>query len=304
MICGGRWPASKPPCAPSLVPEPGLSIAVVAAVLGAALLHAGWNALIRGAGDKGLYTLLLHACSAALAVPGVLFVGLPALASWPYVIASALVHTIYIHWLMRAYDGGQLALSYTLMRGLPPLIVALVSAPLLGEVLAWSAWSGLALICGGVLAIGAAAGQRWQHLWSHPASRSAVLNALAIAAYTVIDGRGARLSGNPLQYALALFLLEPLIILVVNYWRRGPAMQAYFVRHWRLGLFAALCSTTAYSIILWAMTQAPIALVAALRESSVVFAVLIGSLWFREGRLRLGLLAGAAVVTGIFFLRV
>lgn len=290
-------------CWPKLLPESGLTVQVTLAVLAAALLHAGWNALIRGAGDKGLYTLLLHACSGFLAIFALLFLGLPAAASWPYVIASALLHTLYIAWLMRAYDGGQLAVSYTLMRGVPPLLVALVSAPVLGESLGMGGWLGIAAICGGVLGIGFAGGLTPGRALAHPASRAALLNALVIAAYTVVDGVGARLSGNPLGYACSLFVCEPLLILAWQYRQRGPVMRAYFRSHWRLGVAGALCSTSAYATILWAMTLAPVAMVAALRESSVVFAVLIGSLWFKEGRLRPGLLAGAGVVLGIFLLR-
>lgn len=272
-------------------------------VLAAALLHAGWNALIRGATDKGLYTLLLHACSGLLALLAIGFVGLPAAASWPFIIASALIHTVYIAWLMRAYEGGQLALSYTLMRGLPPLMVAMVSGPLLNEFLGLNGWLGIASICGGVLMIGLAAGKTIGQVIAHPSSRAALLNASAIASYTVIDGQGARLSDNPVSYAICLFVLEPVIILSLNYRWRGRQMRKYFARHWPVGLFGALCSTGAYTAILWAMTQAPIAIVAALRESSVIFAVLIGSLWFNEGRLRLGLIAACLVVAGILLLR-
>lgn len=285
------------------MPEAGLPVNVILVVLAAALLHAGWNALIRGAGDKGLYTLLLHACSGTLGGIGLIFLGLPDAASWPYILASALLHTVYIAWLMRAYDGGQLAVSYTLMRGLPPLLVALLSAPLLGESLGLGDWLGIAAICAGVLGIGLAGGLTPGRIIAHPASRAAMLNALIIAAYTLVDGMGARAAGNALAYACCLYLCEPLLILAWQYRRRGRPMLEHFRTHWRLGLAGALCSTTAYAAVLWAMTQAPVAMIAAMRESSVVFAVLIGSLWFKEGRLRQGLLAGSAVVFGIILLR-
>lgn len=283
--------------------EAGMSSGVIAAVLAAALLHAGWNALIRGAGDKGLYTLLLHACSGTLGGIGLIFLGLPDAASWPYVIASALLHTVYIAWLMRAYDGGQLAVSYTLMRGLPPLLVAMFSVPLIGEALGWGDWLGIIAICAGVLGIGFAGGMTPGKAIAHPASRAAMLNAVVIAAYTLVDGIGARAAGNALAYACCLYLCEPLIILAWQYRRRGRPMLVYFCSHWRLGVAGAMCSTTAYATVLWAMTQAPVAMIAALRESSVIFAVLIGSLWFKEGRLRQGLLAASAVVLGILLLR-
>lgn len=299
----GPWTCCWTHCAGKAVAEGTLPPGVAIAVLAAALLHASWNALIRSAGDKGLYTLLLHACSGLLAVPGVILLGLPESASLPYVLASALIHTVYIVWLMRAYDGGQLAVSYTLMRGVPPLLVALLSAPLLGEAPGLPGWLGILCICAGVLAIGIASGLPLTHLCRHPASRAALLNATAIAAYTLVDGIGARLSGNPLAYACCLFAIEPLIVLTLNFRIRGAAMASYFRQHWRLGLLGAIASTSAYAIVLWAMTQAPVAMVAALRESSVVIAVLIGSLCFGEGRLRLGLGAGLLVLAGIGMLR-
>lgn len=285
------------------MPESGMASGVVIAVLGAALLHAGWNALIRGAGDKGLYTLLLHACSGVLAIPVVLILGLPDPASWPYVLASAAIHTVYIVWLMRAYDGGQLALSYTLMRGVPPLLVAMLAVPMLGEMPKLQGWLGILCLSAGVLGIGFAGGQTPRHLISHPASRAALQNAMAIAAYTLVDGIGARQSGNPLAYACCLFALEPWIALTLGYRRHGGEMLAYFRRRWPIGLLGALCSTAAYAIVLWAMTQAPVGMVAALRESSVVLAVLIGYLVFREGHLRTGVVAGCTVLLGIFLIK-
>ena len=276
---------------------------VVLAVLAAALMHASWNALIRGAPDKGLYTLLLHVCSALLASVGLLFVGGPDPASWPFLGLSALLHTAYILCLMRAYEGGQLAVSYLLMRGLAPLLVCLLSTPLLGETLSLGAWLGIACILVGVLTIASTSGQSLGLVLRHPSGQAALFNAVIIAAYTLVDGQGARLSGNPVGYVLALALFEPLVILAHQLRRRRPAVLHYFRRHWPLGFLGAGVATSAYCIVLWAMTQAPIAVVAAMRESSVIFAVLIGSLWFKEGRLRAGLLAGLCVVAGVLLLK-
>lgn len=285
------------------MPEGGLTTGVTLAVLAAALLHASWNALIRGAGDKALYTLLLHVCTGLLGLLGLTLTGLPAPASLPYLFASVLVHTIYILWLMRAYEGGSLAFSYALMRGLPPLLIALVSAPLLGEALGASSAVGIACICLGILAIGVASGGALMRVAASPATQAALMNALAIATYTVIDGQGARLSGNPVAYALLLCALEPVIVLALRLRRHPAPVFAYFRRRWPLGLLGGACSITAYATVLWAMTQAPIAVVAALRESSVIFAVLIGSLWFREGRLAIGLAASCALMAGLALLR-
>ncbi|UCV02910.1 DMT family transporter [Dechloromonas denitrificans] len=283
--------------------EVGLSTGVAGAVLGAALLHASWNALIRGAGNKAHFTLLLSAASSLLSVGGVLFFGLPKAAAWPFLLASVALHTIYIIWMIRAYEGGGLVLSYTIMRGVPPLIVALASGPLLGEPLRADDWLGIVLICCGVIGIGFASGNSLRALLGQPATRAALMNAGAIAAYTVVDGYGARLSGAPLSYAFSLFVLEPLFILGLSYRRQGRAMLVYFRGNWRLGVVGAVCSMAAYATVLWAMTQAPIAMVAALRETSVVFAVLLGCLWFKEGKLGPALAAALVVVVGIFLLR-
>lgn len=280
-----------------------LSAGVAAAILAAALLHASWNALIKGAGDKGLYTLLLHACSGVIGLIGLLFTGLPASDSWPYAVTSALLHTAYIAGLMRAYEGGQLAVSYVLMRGLPPLLIALVATTVLGETLGWAGLAGVLCISAGVLSMGALAGQSLRQVLKHPSAQAALCNVLAIAAYSLVDGQGARHAGNPLAYVFLLCVLEPLIMLTLHWRQRRSQMTSYFRTHWRTGLLGALCSTAGYATVLWAMTQAPIAMVAALRECSVIFVVLIGSLWFGEGRLRHGLLAGSVVLTGLVMMR-
>ena len=280
-----------------------LGAGVVLAVLAAALMHASWNAMIRGAPDKGLYTVLMHGCSAVLAMVLLPWVGLPAWDSAPYLVASALLHTVYILLLMRTYEGGQLAVSYLLMRGLAPLLVCLVSAPLLGESLSVPMWAGVAGILAGVACIAQASGQRWREVLSHPSGKAALFNALIIAAYTLVDGQGARLSGNPVGYVLVLALLEPWGVIAYQWLRRPDALAGYVRRHWATGFLGAGVATSAYAIVLWAMTQAPIAVVAALRESSVIFAVLIGYLWFREGRLRPGLLAAGLVAIGVVLIK-
>lgn len=289
------------------VTEPGLgtgiSTGVGLAVLAAALMHASWNALIRGAPDKQQYTILLHACAALLAVVGLCVTGWPSLASLPYIAASAVLHWIYIALLMRIYDGGQLAVGYVAMRGLAPMLVSLVSVFALQESLSAQAWLGVAAILAGVMTIALASGQPVGLLLRHASGRAALLNAGVIAAYTLVDGQGVRQSGNPLGYVFTLVLFDPLMVLALQVRRDPAALLAYARRHWPLGFLGASISTGAYAIVLWAMTQAPIAVVAAMRESSVIFAVLIGSLWFKEGRLRPGLLAALCVALGVTLIK-
>ena len=281
-----------------------MSTSVVFAVLAAALLHACWNALIRGAGDKVLFTLLLHVCTGVLGFLGLLWTDLPSIACWPYVLTSVLIHTLYILWLMRAYEGGQLALSYVLMRGLPPLLVALCTATLLGEPLGITASLGIVCLSFGVLSIGIASSPSMLQTLSRSSTQAALLNAAAIAAYTLVDGLGVKLSANPLGYAFCLMAFEPIIILSLNIRRQHRQLITYMKDHWRIVIFGAVSSSVAYATVLWAMTQAPLAMVAALRESSVVFAVLIGSFWFGEGQLKKGLLASLFVVIGLYLIRV
>jgi len=281
----------------------GMGTPVMLAVLAAAMMHAGWNALIRGAPDKALYTVLLHLCSAVLAVPVLAVVGLPAWDCWPYAVASAVLHSVYIALLMRAYEGGQLAVSYVLMRGTAPLLVCLASGPLLGEPLGLAGWLGVTGILGGIVLIASASGQPLSTVVRHPSGRAAMLNAVFIAAYTLVDGQGARASGNPLGYVLVLALVEPIAVLVVQLRRSPQALLTYARTHWPLGFLGATTASGAYATVLWAMTHAPIAVVAAMRESSVIFAVLIGSLWFKEGHLRIGLTAAGLVAVGVVFVK-
>jgi drug/metabolite transporter (DMT)-like permease len=276
---------------------------VVLAVLAAALMHASWNALIRGAPDKRQYTILMHTCAALLAAVGLCSTGWPSWDSAPFIAASAVLHWAYIALLMRIYDGGQLAVGYVAMRGLAPLLVALVSVLVLNEPLSAWAWLGVAAILAGVLTIAAFSGQPLALLVRHRSGRAALLNAGLIAAYTLLDGQGVRLSGNPLAYVFTLVLLDPLVVLSLQLRRNPAALLAYARQHWALGFLGASISTGAYGIVLWAMTQAPIAVVAALRESSLVFAVLIGSLWFKEGRLKPGLVAAVSVAVGVLLIK-
>lgn len=283
--------------------EPGMGSGVMLAVLAAALMHASWNAMIRGAPDKRQYTILLHVCAALLAAVGLSFTGWPSLASAPYIAASAVLHWVYIALLMRIYDGGQLAVGYVAMRGLAPVLVCMVSVFGLHEPMSLQAWLGVAAVLMGVISIALSSGQPVALLLRHASGRAALFNAGVIAAYTLVDGQGVRLSGNPLGYVFTLVLLDPLLILVLQLRRNPGAMLVYFRQHWMLGFLGATISTSAYAIVLWAMTKAPIAAVAALRESSVVFAVLIGSLWFKEGRLKVGLMAAISVATGVLMIK-
>ncbi|MBS0441687.1 MAG: EamA family transporter [Proteobacteria bacterium] len=278
--------------------------AVLAAVLFGALLHASWNALIKGGSDKALDTALMRGLGVVIALPVVAAVGLPARAAWPFLVASNVVHLGYYVALVGAYKHGELGLTYPVMRGLAPLLVATASAALIGEALGGTAWAGVLAVSAGVVAIGLSRGA----VAGHPAKalRYALANAAIIALYTVIDGLGVRASGNALAYVATLFLFEGLPYLTLVLWRRRAQMQAtlaYARGRWPVALLGAAASFGSYAIALWAMTRAPVALVAALRETSVLFAALLGALWLKEGFGALRIAGTLAVVGGVMALR-
>jgi phosphonate utilization associated putative membrane protein len=262
-----------------------LSWSVVLIVLVGALLHASWNALIKSGTDKSLDTALIHVLGVFIAIPMVATVGFPRPEAWPYAIASLVIHVGYYIALVGAYRHGELGLTYPIMRGLAPLLVASASATFIGESLRPLAWIGVVAVSLGVIAVGLS---RSSATSGHPgkALRYALANAVIIAVYTVVDGLGVRASGNALSYVATLFLVDGIPYFLIVLWqRRGahPQMFAYMAGRWKFAAVGSLASLGSYGIALWAMTRAPVASVAALRETSVLFAAVIGALWLKEG---------------------
>jgi drug/metabolite transporter (DMT)-like permease len=273
-----------------------MSLPVTAAVLGAALLHAVWNALVKASADKQLDTVAIAAASGLIALALAPWLPAPAAASWPWLAASAAVHVLYFTFLAGAYRWGELSYTYPVMRGGGPMIVALMGAAAFDEILSLEEISGVALICVGIIAFASGAHDRRATLF-------AIGNAVVIAAYTLIDAQGARASAAPVSYTLWFFVANGLVITSIGFSSRGMAVPAYLRRHWiRIGVGGA-CSLGAYAIALWAMTRAPVALVAALRETSVIFAAAIGALLLQEKFTRRRLLATGAVLVGLVLLR-
>jgi drug/metabolite transporter (DMT)-like permease len=269
---------------------------VALAVLGAALLHASWNVLVKSGGDKDLETINIAAGSGLVALIGAFFLPAPAAASWPWVAASAVVHILYFVFLAGAYRWGELSYTYPVMRGGGPMIVALAGALVLGEVPAAGETLGIAIICAGIFAFASGRHDR-------RATAFALANAVVIAAYTLIDAQGARLSGAPLSYTLWFFAANGVVILIYGWLRRGPAVASYFVENWKRAVIGGTCAVAAYGIALWAMTRAPVAVVAVLRETSVIFAALLGVWFLNEKMTRRRLVATGAVLIGLVALR-
>ncbi|MBP9149387.1 MAG: EamA family transporter [Rhodoferax sp.] len=276
---------------------------VALAVLIGALLHACWNALVKSSADKEMDTALIHLIGSVMAIPVVVWVGWPPQSAWPYLVASITIHIGYYVALTGAYHHGELGLTYPLMRGVAPLLVALSASVTLGEQLSPMAWLGVLGISLGVLVLGLS-----QHAFDAPkAVAFALANAVIIAIYTVVDGQGVRAAGttltSTLQYVATLFMLDGWPFALMIWARRGAALPRYARQRWPLASVGALASLGSYGIALWAMTRAPVAMVAALREVSVLFAVVIGALVLEEALTRRRIIGALVIIGGVMALR-
>lgn len=282
------------------LPATELSLGVTLAVLGAAFLHALWNAMLKSAaGEPILDTALIVAGSSITGLAVLPFVAFPVHAAWPYIAGSSTIHFAYYVTLAGAYKRGDLSFAYPLMRGVAPLIVTVLGIAFLHEHPTLQTSIGIVLISLGILTIA------WFAGGGHTLAAAgwALANAMIIATYTLIDGAGARASGDPASYVTWLVFLEGLPFLAwVGYTRGAPAL-AYWRLRWRRGVGGGAASLAAYAIVLWAMTRAPVAVVAALREVSVVFAALIGALALKEGFGWKRVAGAASVVLGVAALR-
>jgi len=252
--------------------------------------------MIRGSANRTLDTVLVVAGAGAIMVLLLPFLPLPAAASWPYALASGVIHVGYFLLVAGAYRHGELSYVYPLMRGTAPALTAIAGALLLAEIPALQGWLGVILICSGVLLL---AGDAWRKA---TLQGSATLFALGTAGivviYTLVDGVGVRLSGNAAVYTGWVFLLTALPLTAIFLWRDRRSTLTYARQHWQRGLFGGTCTLASYALALWAMTQAPIALVAALRETSVVFGTLLAALLLKESVSRTRYAAIGVVVAG------
>jgi drug/metabolite transporter (DMT)-like permease len=248
-------------------------------LLFAAALHAGWNALVKGADDREAAALAVAAGGGVLGALALPFLPAMAAEAIPFVVATALIHVAYYFLVARAYRG-DLSVAYPLMRGLAPLLVTAIGAVLLGEVPGPLSLAGILLVSSGIIALafeGLAAGRG-----GRPAVGAALVNAAVIAAYTLCDGVGVRVSGAPATYLAWLMLASALTNLGWTLLRPGRAAGRRVLAHARLGLVGGGMSAASYGLALWAMTVAPIGLVAAIRESSVLFAAAMGAVALDE----------------------
>jgi drug/metabolite transporter (DMT)-like permease len=275
---------------------------VFLAVLFAALCHAGWNALIKVGLDPLSTTTLISIGSGLVALALLPFAGLPAAAAWPWLIASVVIHLFYFAALIESYRTGDLGQVYPIARGAAPLMTAGAATVAVNEHLSLTGWAGIAALAAGVLMLSARGGREHAQT-DRRAVGFAFLTALTICAYSVVDGLGARSAGNPNAYSLSLFIGIALVMVPYALWRDGrdviPAMQ----RYWRRGFAGGSLQVLSYGIALWAMTLAPIAIVASLRETSVLFGAIIAVVVLKEPLRAARIAAALLILCGLVLIR-
>lgn len=275
---------------------------VFTAVLFAAACHAGWNAAIKTGLDPLSSTVLITTGAGLVSLILLPFAGLPPAAAWPWVVASVIIHLFYFIGLSEAYRTGDLGQVYPLARGSAPLMTAGVTTLVLGERLGLTGWAGIVILAAGVLLLSLRGGRLLQ-----PPDRRAVFfalfTALTICIYSVVDGIGGRTAGNPHPYTLAMFIGNALVMIVYFAIRRGPSGIAPMLKTWPVGLFGGSLQLLSYGIVIWAMTLAPIALVAALRETSVLFGALIAVFFLKEPLRPARVVAALMIVAGLVLIR-
>ncbi|MGB0845983.1 MAG: DMT family transporter [Thiolinea sp.] len=279
-----------------------MSFTVVMVVLLAALLHASWNFLVKKADDKMLSmsaVVIGHVPFALLALP---WVEMPDWeATWPYFVATVVFHSGYQWFLLNSYKIGDLSQVYPLARGVAPMLVTLVSLGLLGVMLSAVELAAIALIGAGIISL--AFVKQHSGLFYYKAALLALITGGFIAGYSLIDGYGARASGSPVGYYIVGSGLTSMLWSVYMHLKRPGLMKQLVTKEWRLVLLGGGASFGAYSMVVWAFTLAPIALVTALRETSIIFAMLLGVLVLGE-RLSWQKIAAALVtVAGVLLLR-
>lgn len=252
---------------------------IIILVLVAALMHACWNTLAKLNSARAGDAVIVGIMAGWPALFMLALVGVPQRAAWPQLLASVVIHFFYFRNLARAYRDGDLSVSYPLMRGVPPLVVAALGSAVFGEYLSVAAWTAVVLLAAGVLLLG------WEGLTNRAlrghSARFIALQIVITVAYTITDGSGVRAAGNALAYIAWMFVLTALVLAFTarSSMRRlaGEGRQA-----WAAAAIGGLFTFGSYGVALWAMTRAPVALVAALRETSILFGAALGAWLLRE----------------------
>ena len=275
---------------------------IIGLVLLAAILHASWNAMAKSGGTPQFSIASYRLISAVCCLPLLFLFPLPLAASWPMLLASAIIHTAYYGTLSMSYRSGDLSQVYPLFRGLAPVLVVLGAALFANEYLPSGAMIGIGLVSAGLISITFAGGA----VGKIPAAalRWGLATSVLIAAYTVADGIGVRAAGNPFSYIVWLFVLEPIPIGLWLLARDRAGWFGYMRAKPGKITAGALAAATAYAMVIYAMSVAPMAMVSSLRETSVIFAALIGTLMFREPFGRQRIIAAILVCFGVMLIKI
>ena len=265
-------------------------------------MHAGWNAVIKVGLDRYSSILLLSIVQGLISIALIPFFPAVPTEVWGWLAASIVLHVGYKFFLIKAYELGDLSQIYPLARGTAPLIVAVISAIYLGELLTQTKTIGIIAIGLGIMTMAFIKEKNSPPLSSR-ALIFAMFTATFTAAYTLVDGIGARSSFNASSYTLWLFAGDSLCMVLLAAWFRGREAITKTLPEWKSGLVTGALSLGSYWIAIWAMTKAPIALVSGLRESSVLFAMFIAVFFLKEKAGLIRWISALAIGTGIMITR-
>jgi drug/metabolite transporter (DMT)-like permease len=256
---------------------------VFASVLVAAACHAGWNAAIKRALDPLAITTLIALGAGLVALALVPLVGVPERRSWLWLLTSVIIHLFYFAGLIESYRFGDMGQVYPIARGTAPLLTTIATTLIVGEELGLIGWAGIMLLSSGALLLSLRGSRSFEQFDAYSVG-FALFTAVTICAYSVVDGIGGRLAGpgSAPAYTVWLFIGTAALVGLYAVARRGPDLLAQITPHWKTGLAGGLLSIVSYGIAIWAMTRAPIATVAALRETSVLFAALLAVVFLKE----------------------
>ncbi len=279
-----------------------MSLTVMFVVLFAALLHASWNFLVKQNSDKLISMSAVVLGHAPFAFLALFFVPLPNIESLNYIIAGALLHTGYQLFLLNSYRIGDLSQVYPLARGISPLIVATVSVLFLGNHLSQIEITAIIVICTGIMSLVLV--RKSDGLRNYRAAILAVVTGVFIASYSLIDGLGARVSGSAVGFYACLSILNAIIFIIVILFKKPNTVKIVIVNNYKLALTGGLASFTGYSLVIWSFTMAPIPVVTALRETSIVFALLLGVFVLKERLDLMKLFASITTLIGAGLLKI
>ena len=277
-----------------------MSTGVFFLIMAAALLHAGWNALVKSGVDKSLGINAVVLGQGIFGTLTLFFVPAPMVESWPYILAGVVLHTGYQRFLSASYRIGDLTHVYPIARGTAPLLVALVSVLFLGVVLSLYELIAIAIIGTGIMSLSLVRHSEGQN--NRLVAILALTTGCFIAAYSLVDGLGARIALSPLGFYGWVAIFNAVLMLGITRWHQ-PDLAPNLCRAWKVALLGGGASFAGFGLVIYAFTLAPIALVTALRETSIIFALLIGVFFLKERLSLIKVLSTMMTISGVILLR-